>query len=158
MTDVPFSNKKDLHEHYKNVRRRLESNAVKPKPKEPDPPPPPPPVKVKMVIPEEYLVQYREAKTSPRKKLIRQIIADTEDKHKLLRGTLKQRSRKKDIVKARHELMFRLFTEVEGCGHSEIGRILNMDHTTVIHGIRNYDGSCNYIIGADPEGTSDDTR
>ena len=142
MSEKNFTDADDLRVHYRNLKERLypkntpavvipekvEGPKAEDKKQENT---------SQIQISEEHLAMYRAVPVSPHKKLIRQIIAETEDKYKMTRGTLRIRSRKKIIVKARHEAMFRLNKEAS-CGASEISRIFEMDHTTIIHGIESH--------------------
>jgi chromosomal replication initiation ATPase DnaA len=64
---------------------------------------------------------------------------------------MKGLSRKRDVCWARHEAMFRMFTEIKPRpSYLKIGRRFGRDHTTVIHGIRSH---AKRMGLADPIGT-----
>ncbi len=67
------------------------------------------------------------------------------------REAMKGMSRKRAVAWARHEAMFRMFTEIKPRpSYKKIGNRFGRDHTTVIHGIRSH---ARRIGVADPIGT-----
>ena len=52
---------------------------------------------------------------------------------------IKSKSRKDEVVKARHAYFYIAY-KTSGKGLAEIGKLVNRDHTTVIHGIRKIEG------------------
>lgn len=137
MADQIICKKGELARHYADIKKRLNKTTfvsdVSEEPRLEDKAP-----ERKIDISEEMIRQYQSIPSSPKKILIKRIIAETEDKHGVERGILRRKCRRKPIVKARHEAMFRLKKEAN-CGYAEIGRIFSMDHTTIIHGVKKHE-------------------
>lgn len=64
------------------------------------------------------------------------IIKDTAGKYRLTSEQLIGHSRFKELVLARHEAFYLL--QRKGLSTPQIGRLMNRDHSTVIHGIREH--------------------
>ena len=54
-------------------------------------------------------------------------------------NSIKSKSRKDEVVKARHAYFYIAY-KTSRKGLAEIGRLVNRDHTTVIHGMRKIEG------------------
>jgi hypothetical protein len=71
------------------------------------------------------------------------IVRATCEKHGITKAQLKGANRQYDIIRARHETFYRLYTE-RGMSLPQIGRMLGgFDHTTVLNGIRRHKGRMN---------------
>ena len=69
-----------------------------------------------------------------------EIILETiSDNYNISESLIKSKSRKDEIVKARHAYFYIAY-KISRKGLAEIGRLVNRDHTTVIHGIRKIEG------------------
>lgn len=66
--------------------------------------------------------------------LANDIITATADKYQFRVQELKQLSRRKDIVKARHIAMY-LCRALTDLSYPELGRLFERHHTTVIHAV-----------------------
>lgn len=67
----------------------------------------------------------------------RHIVEDVAEKHGVSFETMKGDNRRKGVTAARFEVCARLYAET-GMSLPQIGRLLNKDHTTVLHGIRRH--------------------
>lgn len=118
--------------HYKAVRARLGSNPV------PQPKPKPKLVDFRLQH-DQHIWEYRfhiyeenlAALMSTRPK---QIVSEISRKHGVTFEEITSEVRIPRVVHARQELMWRLRTEVLW-GTPRIGRFVNRDHSTVLHGI-----------------------
>lgn len=111
-----------LKEHYKAVRARLRN-------------PPKPPVAV--VLLPEHMATKESTVSAMGAPELRDIVQRVAERHGISVATLCMRSRRKDLVRFRHEAMW----EGYQCGYSNhrIGMALGgLDHTTVIYGVRLY--------------------
>lgn len=71
---------------------------------------------------------------SPSESTASRTLRETAKRHGMSVDAIKGHSREPRFVKARHEVMVAL--RDEGFSLPRIGRILNRDHTTVMHGLR----------------------
>lgn len=118
----------ELYQHYLDVRRRLraapqnKTEVAAPKIEvKPEPEPEPEPV----VVP----------KPKPALSPAQLIIYNVALKHGLTYADIMGRSRKADIVTARHEAMYEL-RQTGKYTLPQIGRFMHRDHTTILHACR----------------------
>lgn len=119
----------ELRARYVAVRRRLygvsgPTGLVPPERLGMALPPPPPPTHS----------HFRFAAPSRFVKLIIEVAIN----HNLTPEAIVDKSRKAQIVRARQELFYRAHTEQQ-MSHSQIGRYLKCDHTTVMHGVKQHE-------------------
>ncbi len=62
------------------------------------------------------------------------IVESVAERHGVSVAGLLSRSRHREFTVARHDLMASLWGS--GLAYAEIGRLLGVDHTTVMHGVR----------------------
>lgn len=58
--------------------------------------------------------------------------------HRIAPEVIVDKSRKAPVVRARQELFYRAHNEQE-MSHSQIGRYMKVDHTTVMHGVKQHE-------------------
>lgn len=128
-----------LTEHYRSVRARLYSppNAVKPRlivvvPATPEPPEVVTPAHVD--IDRDWLL----IATDIPRVFWKRVVLDIASSHRLTIAQIFSDQRSKHIVKARHESFYRLHREL-GMSLAQIGRHFRMDHTSVLHGVRQHE-------------------
>lgn len=68
----------------------------------------------------------------------RQIVIEVLEKHNQTWQTVYGATRFKPVVDCRHELFYRLHSEL-GWSFAAIGRFTNKDHTTVLHAMKKYE-------------------
>ncbi len=133
----------NLKKRYKSIRTRLY--------RMPPPPPPPPPIRWTIRALLGFPTKSTSVRSSRSERLAKGglakpfttghkaslIVRSVAIKHKTTINGLKSKRRNKDVVAARHEVMWRLHKKT-ALSMPQIGRILNKDHTTVLHGIRKH--------------------
>ena len=69
---------------------------------------------------------------------VTRILSDVCYRHAITLSALKGKERFQPLVRARHEAMWLLHHALPNCSLTQIGRWMERDHTTVIHGIRKH--------------------
>ena len=128
----------DLRSHYRAVRERINARALRVLP----PPAPPPSLAVPALIYDEpigprkpVLCEVVVPDSTPA--LVRKIVQEVGEKYGLSREQLCGEGRAAALVRARHELFWRLRRETTW-SLPRLGRALNFDHTTLLNGIRKH--------------------
>lgn len=85
-------------------------------------------------IPEHLLEQYRNGPVNRKREAVKKIIQEVGEVHGLTKNQIFSSSRKKNLVAARHEVMYRVRHEV-GMSYIEMGMYFNKDHTTIINSV-----------------------
>ena len=88
-------------------------------------------------IPQEMLDEYNKYFTKSTKSRVRAIVREVSEKHCVKAEDILSQSRKRTLVVARQEAMYRVRTEV-GKSLLEIARHFNRDHSTVMHSIETH--------------------
>jgi hypothetical protein len=132
-----FTDAVELKNHYIALRRKFQGprpiNYVT-LPQERKPPEPEPPKKKLSTIPEHLLEQYRSVPVNKKREAVRRIIKEVGEVHGLTKDQMLSDTRKREVVAARHELMYRIRHEI-GMSFLEIGAYFKRDHTTIINSV-----------------------
>lgn len=118
----------DLHEHYKNVRARINNAAKQQKQVEAQPKPKP-------EICWKDIFDNAKEKYGVVRNPYMNIIQEICEEHNLEREILFSKSRKRHIVIARSAAFYRIRQELNW-SYPKIARLFNNHHTTVMHGIK----------------------
>lgn len=134
---LQFTDATELKNHYAALRRKF--NGPRPVnrvtlPHHRKPPEPEPPKRKLSTIPEHLLEQYRSGPVNKKRVAVNKIIQEVGDVHGLTKNQIFSGSRKKNLVAARHEVMYRVRHEV-GMSYIEMGMYFNKDHTTMINSV-----------------------
>ena len=147
-----FTDARDMVAHYKRVRENLHKNVYVPEPRSEveDPPPKKKVLEVeerpKISIDPKYIEEYersiqglREAgrKGKANHVTMRDIVNEVAKKHNFTAEDLLVPSRRKKFVAARHEAFYRMRHELK-LPYPRIAMFFDMDHSTVIHGIKKH--------------------
>jgi hypothetical protein len=134
---LQFTDATELKNHYAALKRKFQGpryiNYVT-RPQPPKPPEPEPPKRKLSTIPEHLLEQYRKGPVNKKRQAVNKIIDEVGEVHGLTKNQIFSGSRKKHIVAARHEIMYRVRNEV-GMSYIEMGIYFNKDHTTILNSV-----------------------
>jgi hypothetical protein len=134
---LQFTNATELRNHYAELKRKFQGpryvNYVT-RPQPPKPPEPEPPKRKISTIPEHLLEQYRKGPVNKKRQAVNKIIEEVGEVHGMTKNQIFSGSRKKHIVAARHEIMYRVRNEV-GMSYIEMGIYFNRDHTTILNSV-----------------------
>lgn len=97
----------------------------------------------------KYSVPVKVNYTFDRRWTMRGIAKMVCDKYDVSLEELRGPRRYKSLVAARHELMWRIKTELPHCSYPQIGRFLNRDHTTILYGVRKYEATRRQLQAAE---------
>jgi hypothetical protein len=122
--------------HYKGVKARLNRPAPKPQPAITQPVEVAPPVAPVELPVNELVAAFRlvQSKDGLAREIIRDCAAEGNFPIRLLSSDYRNRH----IVRLRQKAMYRMHREL-GWSLPRIGRMLNRDHTTVLHGVRRHE-------------------
>lgn len=81
---------------------------------------------------------YNNSEKGLRKSRFKDMLARFQHENMLNEGELFLKTRNKRLVRLRWEFFYQMKNEL-GYSFSDIGRIFNLDHTTVMHGYKSYE-------------------
>ena len=117
----------ELRLHYEGVKRRLHGLSGPTGLRAPQPPKAPV---------EETVLETVFVIDTPRSKFVK-MLKEVAEMHGIDPAEVMERNRKYPVVKVRQEVFAKAHDDLN-LSFSAIGRIFNMDHTTVMHGYRKY--------------------
>jgi hypothetical protein len=96
-----------------------------------------PPVRLGEPLPEVKPPSYSHFRFAAPSRFVNLIIQVAKD-HNIPPETIVDKTRKAAVVRARQDLFYRAHTD-QHMSHSQIGRYMNCDHTTVMHGVKKHE-------------------
>ena len=136
---LQFTDATELRNHYAALKRkfngpRMINYVTIPQPKKVAVHEEEKPKRKLSTIPEHLLEQYRNGPVNKKREAVKKIIQEVGEVHGLTKNQIFSVSRKKHIIAARHEVMYRVRNEV-GMSYIEMGIYFNKDHTTILNSV-----------------------
>ena len=137
---LQFNDATELRNHYRNLTRKFQG------PKTVAKTPLPvvrevyvtQPKRILSTVPDHLMEQYRKGPVNQKRATAHSLVELVAAKHGITTKELMSPTRKKNIVEARQEAMYRIKVST-GYSILEIARFFNKDHTTILHAISKYE-------------------
>jgi len=137
---LQFTDANELRTHYRNLTKKFRGQRIVTRVEKPvvtevytNQP-----KKMLSEIPEHLVEQYRNGPVNQKRATAKSVIALVAAKHGITTADLMSVTRKKNIVEARQEAMYRIKVST-GYSVLEIARLFSKDHTTILHAISKYE-------------------